>query len=98
LWKKLLQRKNDMQVEYSRRFIKELRRAPRKIQIAFYERLQIFIEDPQHPLLHLHELEGRLKNCYGLNITGDWRAVYEDLEDGSVVFFIMIGTHSQLYK
>ncbi|HLC70349.1 MAG TPA: type II toxin-antitoxin system mRNA interferase toxin, RelE/StbE family [Patescibacteria group bacterium] len=87
-----------MQIEYSRRFIKELRRAPRKIQVAFYQRLKIFIDNPNHPLLHLHELEGRLGGCFSLNITGDWRAIYERLENGQIVFFIMIGTHSRLYK
>lgn len=86
-----------MQIEYSRRFVKELRRAPRKIQIAFRDRLIIFIEDPAHPLLRVHKLTGELGDFFSFNITGDWRAVYEKLENGEIILFIMLGTHSQLY-
>lgn len=87
-----------MRIEYSRRFIKELRRAPRKIQIAFINRLNIFAINQFSPLLANHALTGELKDCRSLNITGDWRAIYEELENGDVLLFIMLGTHSQLYK
>ncbi len=87
-----------MQIEYSRRFVKELRKAPRKIQIAFRDRLVLFIENNFSSILNNHRLGGKMKNCRSINITGDWRAIYQELEDGNVVFFIMIGTHSQLYK
>lgn len=87
-----------MQIEYSRRFVKELRKAPTKIQIAFRDRLEIFLENKFSPILNSHTLGGELRNCSSINITGDWRAVYEELENGEIVFFIMLGTHSQLYK
>ncbi len=87
-----------MQIEYSRRFVKELKRAPRKIQIAFRDRLILFLENRSFPILNNHALNGEMKNCRSINITGDWRAIYEDLENGDVIFFIILGTHSQLYK
>lgn len=87
-----------MQIEYSRRFIKELKRAPQKIQVAFRDRLALFVENKFHPILNHHVLGGELDGCRSINITGDWRAVYEELKNGDVVFFVMIGTHSQLYK
>lgn len=87
-----------MQIEYSRRFVKELRKAPLKIQIAFRDRLTLFIENRNFSILNNHSLVGEIKNCRSINITGDWRAIYEELENGDVIFFIMLGTHSQLYK
>jgi len=87
-----------MQIEYSRRFVKTLRRVPRKIQEAFRNRLEIFIEDKFDPILNNHSLSGGMQECRSINITGDWRAVFEELDNGDVVFFIMLGTHSQLYK
>ncbi|MBI5221461.1 MAG: type II toxin-antitoxin system mRNA interferase toxin, RelE/StbE family [Candidatus Magasanikbacteria bacterium] len=87
-----------MQIEYSRRFVKELRKAPRKIQIAFRDRLVLFVDSQFSQILKNHKLVGEMKNCRSINITGDWRAIYQELENGGVVFFIMFGTHSQLYK
>lgn len=87
-----------MKIEYSRRFIKELGRAPRKIQVAFRDRPVLFLENKFNPVLNNHSLGGKIKDYRSININGDWRVVYEELEDGSVIFFVMIGTHSQLYK
>lgn len=87
-----------MQIEYSRRFIKELKRAPRKVQLVFRDRLCLFIENKFDPVLNNHMLTGKLKGCGSINVTGDWRAIYEELDSGCVIFFIVLGTHSQLYK
>ncbi len=64
--------------------------------MAFKERLEIFIEDPFDPRLRNHPLKGKLKGYRSINITGDWRALFKEVEDG--VYFVIIGTHSQLYK
>lgn len=87
-----------MQVEYSRRFVKELTKAPLKIQIAFRDRLTLFIDNKFNLLLNNHSLTGEMKSCRSINVTGDWRAIYEELENGDVIFFVMLGTHSQLYN
>lgn len=87
-----------MKIAYSRRFIKEFKRCPKKIQIAFKERLELFVANQSHPLLNNHVLIGEWRRCHSINITGDWRALYQELEGGELIFFIILGTHSQLYK
>ena len=85
-------------IEYSQRFIKDLKRAPQKIRLSFRARLEIFLSDNFHPLLNNHALGGKYQNYRSINITGDWRVVFKEDEDGSVVFFMALGTHSQLYR
>jgi mRNA-degrading endonuclease YafQ of YafQ-DinJ toxin-antitoxin module len=34
--------------------------------------------------------------CNSIDITGDYRAIF--LDEGNIVTFVMIGSHSQLYK
>ena len=70
---------------------------PAKLQKQTKERLQLWQEQPNHPLLRLHRLEGELNKFYSINITGDVRALYELIDD-NIYIYQLIGTHSQLYK
>lgn len=92
--------KNLRRIDYSHKFIKQLKKAPLAIKIAFRKRLELFLKDPFNPLLNNHRLSGKLKSYQSINITGDWRAIYEEFNEGKnqVVYFIALGTHSQLYK
>ena len=85
-----------MKVYFSREFIKNLKKAPKRVKIAFKNRLEIFLKDPFDSRLRNHPLKGKLKGYRSINITGDWRALFKETEDG--VYFTVIGTHSQLYK
>jgi addiction module RelE/StbE family toxin len=87
-----------MQIEYSKKFIKEFKKCPVKVKNNFKTRLEIFINNPYNQLLNNHPLTGELKDYRSINITGDWRAIFQELEDGLVIYFVAIGTHSQLYS
>lgn len=86
-----------MQIDYSNRFIKLLKKAPLKIQLALRKRLEIFTKDKFAPVLRNHPLTGNYANCRSINITGDWRAIFKEI-DKDHVYFIELGTHNQLYK
>lgn len=86
-----------MRIEYSKKFIKDFKRCPKNIKNNFKLRLEIFIQDKNNSLLNNHNLLGELKRYRSINITGDWRAIFEDIDDGEIVYFVAIGTHSQLY-
>ena len=87
-------------IDYSRSFIKQLKKAPLTIKIAFKNRLNLFLKNPFNPLLNNHLLKGKYSYSRSINITGDWRAIYsETLENKEkVTIFLALGTHSQLYK
>lgn len=85
-----------MMVTYSRNFKKMFRKKDDWVQQKFEERLSLFIQDRNHSLLKNHPLDGDWLGCKSINITGDFRAVYEEL-DNDVFEFVAIGTHSELY-
>ena len=86
-----------MKLEYSRSFIKQMKKAPKNIQKAVRGRLGIFVSDKFHPLLNKHALQGNYRSFRSINISGDWRAVYRETDMGTA-YFEALGTHSQLYK
>ncbi len=84
-----------MRVEYSRHFVKTVSKCSKKIQLAFRATLVIFLSDQFVAKLNNHALTGKYFGYRSINITGDWRAVFEQSEDGA--YFVTLGTHSQLY-
>lgn len=88
--------KNQNRTLYSNQFQKQLKKAPLKIKEAFLKRRKLFLEDSNNPQLHNHALTGSYKGYRSINITGDWRAIFE--ETGNEIVFKLLGTHSQLYK
>jgi len=86
-----------MQVEFHRKFIKRYAKIPVFIRAKCEERLRLFEQEPFHPLLDNHALKGDRFGQWSINITGDWRALYEFL-DSETIIFVEIDTRSNLYK
>ena len=68
---------------------------PSGIKEAFYNRLTVFIDNIFAPELNNHEVGGVFPNSRSINVTGDYRAIYQ--ENDEVIMFSEIGTHSELY-
>jgi mRNA-degrading endonuclease YafQ of YafQ-DinJ toxin-antitoxin module len=62
-----------MKLLFSKRFIKSLKKQPKKIQNETKLRLQLFLKDPFHILLKRHALKGKLQNFESMNVSGDIR-------------------------
>ena len=67
------------------------------IQNKFEERVLLFIRNIYHPLLDNHALHGEWMGYRNINITGDIRAVFEEVSKDHVEF-MAIGSHSELYS
>jgi addiction module RelE/StbE family toxin len=87
-----------MEIKYSHEFLKEFRKCPSKIKFGFKKRLEIFIANKYQIILKNHPLQGEYKNRRSINITGDWRAIFKEADDGQTIYFLAIGTHNQLYS
>ena len=85
-----------MRIRYHNRFTKRFRKLPSKVQAKFAERATLFYREPFHPLLNNHAVEFAYPNWRSINVTGDYRALFEVVDDDTAVF-IKIGTHSELY-
>ena len=85
-----------MTINYSKAFMKLFDKSPKHIQEALVERMKCFEANPYDPILNNHRLTGKYQGRRSINITGDWRAIYENKPDDEA-FFVLIGTHSSLY-
>jgi addiction module RelE/StbE family toxin len=89
-----------MTIKYSPSFLKTLKKADVRIRNHFKERILVFSNNPIHPQLRNHPLHGKYIGKRSIDITSDWRAIYEEKREGEdiIAYFIALGTHSQLYK
>ena len=85
-----------MIVVTTRNFDKAFSTLPRNIREFAFEKLEIFNIDPFSRILRNHQLQGSFRQYRSINVTGDYRIIYEQYND-STVRLIDIGTHSQLF-
>lgn len=88
-----------MTVRYSPVFLKKLKQADVRVRKSFKQKLELFLKNPNSPYLNNHILKAKFYGLRSINITSDWRAIYErkvDLKD-KVAYFVDIGTHKELY-
>ena len=86
-----------MIVKFHRDFDKSFKKLPVDVKKKFIQRKEIFVKDPLHRLLNNHTLAGEWQGYRSINVTGDYRAVYSQM-DKDTVLFVEIGTHPQLYR
>jgi addiction module RelE/StbE family toxin len=89
-----------MKIDYSGKFKKNFNKrvsTNSSLNDRYYERLKIFIDNRSSPVIKDHKLTGRLRMFRAFWITGDIRVIYF-LESDSIVTFVDIGTHNQVYS
>lgn len=83
-------------IHYSKKFIKELRKLPKQIIGLAIKKEEIFRKNPLHPSCRLHELHRKFKGIWSISIAGNYRIIFERMENGDILF-ISIGKHD-IYK
>lgn len=84
-------------IHYTKNFEKQIKKVRPQIAHQFYERVRLFEIKPNDPMLNNHALRGKYEGYRSINVTGDVRALYFR-DQGKIIFFAYIGTHSQLYR
>lgn len=87
---KILRHKNFLR-NYKKRIISN-----KKLNAQFKERFQLFLIDPNNPLLKDHQLIGRKQQYRSFSITGDIRVIYQFINEETILLYD-IGTHNQVY-
>ncbi len=85
-----------MQVIFHKNFKKQTAKF-KTLKTKIDQRLFLFIDDPFNPILNNHPLIGKYKGYRSINITADYRAVYESIND-DLSLFITLDKHSNLYR
>lgn len=84
-----------MPIAKHKKFLKAFKKQSEKTKLKFFERLDIFIEDPYNPILNTHSLKGNLNHLQSFDVTPDIRVHFYVQND--IYVFVNIGTHSELY-
>jgi plasmid maintenance system killer protein len=70
-----------MNVEYSRRFLREFAAAPAQVRKAFEKQIELFRQTPSHPSLRAKKYNAAI-DLWQARVNRDWR-FYFTIEDGA---------------
>ena len=59
--------------------------------------IQILRENPYHPSLRLHKLNGELNEYYSVSINIEYRIIMDFIVVDQIIIPINIGTHDEVY-
>jgi len=79
-------------IEYTRNFVKELKKLAKELAALAAKKEALFKQDPLHPSLRLHELHGNLQGLWSISVTRKYRIIFERMDDGTILFH-SIGKH-----
>lgn len=88
-----------VEIEYDRVFKKHFRARisrHKNLKAKYEERLKLFLDNRENPILKDHKLIGKLREQRAFNITGNVRVIYKEVSKNYFVF-LDIGTHPQIY-
>ena len=86
-----------MKLYFHKKFEKQYRRLQKQEQKRVQERISLFRENPFHPVLENHPLQGKYAEYRSISIRGDLRAVFKR-QGVDEYWFTKVGTHSELYS
>jgi len=66
-----------------------------KLSAKYFERFELFLCNPDDPVLDDHGLTGTMIDKRAFSIAGDYRVVYR--MDGEDIILYDVGTHNQVY-
>ena len=88
-----------IEVSFSSSFNKSFKKKiknDRSLENKFWEKLNIFLNDPYERSLKTHKLSGQLQDLWSFSIEFDVRVIFFFVDKSKAVF-IDIGTHEEVY-
>ena len=79
-----------------KRAFKKRTAGQKDLEEKFWQRLEIFTNDPFDPRLRTHKLSGKLNELWSFSLAYDLRVIFYFLPQNRVMFE-NIGTHDEVY-
>ena len=79
-----------MEVKFHKNFKKKFNKLPVKLQEQFYERLELFFQNKFDKILNNHSVDKVFSNCSSINVSGDYRAIFDLDKDGNIVILLIL--------
>ncbi len=67
-----------------------------KLEAKFWDRVEVFTQNPYDEKLRTHKLSGKLKELWSFSVEYDVRVVFYFVSDSKAIF-IDIGKHDEVY-
>ncbi|MDR4509010.1 MAG: type II toxin-antitoxin system mRNA interferase toxin, RelE/StbE family [Candidatus Brocadiaceae bacterium] len=80
---------------FKRAFKKKIK-GKQNIENKFWEKVNIFINDPYNTQLRTHKLSGKLEELWSFTVEYDVRVIFYFSEKDKVVF-VAVGKHDEVY-
>ena len=80
---------------FKRSYKKRVRNNSR-LKKKFWEKMEIFLENPFFPRLRTHKLSGKLAGQWAFSVDNDCRIVFEFVGEDRVLL-IDVGSHDEVY-
>ena len=81
---------------YEPGFLKDWKKLDRRFHEAAIKTEKLFRQNPLHPSLRLHALQGKLSGLWSISVTFDLRIIFKRMDGGDIVF-LSIGRH-EIYR
>jgi len=86
-----------MIIRYHKHFKKNLKKLDKKLRKRVYEKTALFLKNPFDEQLQNHALQGPLQGKRAIKVTGDYRIIFEEIDNYILVIMLDVGTHNQVY-
>lgn len=89
-----------MKVIYDAAFYTKLKKVDIRIKKSVKQKTLLFSKNPNDPQLNNHPLKKEYLGYNSIDITADYRALYKIVksEDEIFAYFVLLGTHDELYR
>ena len=87
--------KIELHPDFKKSYKKRISNNP-KLVLKTAQRLKLFQENSDEPILRDHQLKGSKNNLRAFSISGDIRIVYMKISEEHIIL-LDIGTHNQVY-
>ena len=86
-----------MTIKYAKSFWKSYIKLSLKRQKKIKEVIALFQIDHNNRVLKNHKLKGGMKGRRAISAGGDLRLIFKEYKNYTVVLFLDVGTHNQVY-
>lgn len=86
-----------MKIRFTKHFEKQFSRLDHRRRARVLHIIRLFTENSFHPLLRNHALHGHLTGMRAIAAGGDIRIIFEEFQNYTLVIFLDVGTHNQVY-
>ncbi len=83
--------------DYHKDFKKAFEKLDSKRQKKVNQALMVLKSNAHHPSLKNHALKGGMKGSRSISAGGDLRIIFTEYENYTLVFFLDVGSHNQVY-